>query len=223
MPYHQAATHSRPYTGDRRSPNPSGRITLDTRVIIANFFDLICGDDHPCITRSVRLRTIVHSPVRTASSPEARRHPGAGSPAWLSSPTSSWPCALNLSGARARPALLRPAACAQRAEPHHVSLRASRHPLARDIALVQCPVREHSAGERLRARALRTPTPPTAPNAALTATALPATSAAGKAGPHPVQPAGVSRSSGVPTTDNPCCPVPAFHRYTDGQITVRRS
>ena len=27
----------RRYTGDRRSPSPSGRITLDTRVIIANF------------------------------------------------------------------------------------------------------------------------------------------------------------------------------------------
>ena len=38
---------------DRRLLNPSGRITLDTRVIIAKFFDLICGDDHPCITRSV--------------------------------------------------------------------------------------------------------------------------------------------------------------------------
>ena len=44
------------------------------------------------IKRSARLRTIVHSPVPTVSSPGARRHPSAGSPAWLSSPTSSWPC-----------------------------------------------------------------------------------------------------------------------------------
>ena len=40
-----------------RSPaiaSPSGRITLHTRVIIASFFGLICGDDHPCINRSAR-------------------------------------------------------------------------------------------------------------------------------------------------------------------------
>jgi hypothetical protein len=42
----------RRYTGDRRSPKPFGRITLDTRVIIARFFDSIQGNDHPCITRS---------------------------------------------------------------------------------------------------------------------------------------------------------------------------
>jgi hypothetical protein len=66
--------------------------------------------------------------------------------------------------------------------------------------------------------------PPTAPNAAVTAATPPtATLMAGKAGPWPVQPAGASRSSGVPTTDNPCCPVPTFHGYTDGQMTVRRS
>ena len=46
--------HNRRYTGDRRSPSPSGRITLYTRVIIANFFGLICGDDHPCINRYER-------------------------------------------------------------------------------------------------------------------------------------------------------------------------
>jgi hypothetical protein len=40
---------------DRRSPSPSGRITPDTRVIIADLFDPISGDDHPCITRSARL------------------------------------------------------------------------------------------------------------------------------------------------------------------------
>ena len=44
--------HSRRYTGDRRSPKPFGRITQDTRVILASFFDPICGDDHPCISRS---------------------------------------------------------------------------------------------------------------------------------------------------------------------------
>jgi len=42
----------RRYTGDRRSPKPFGRITQDTRVILASFFDPICGDDHPCISRS---------------------------------------------------------------------------------------------------------------------------------------------------------------------------
>ena len=39
-------------TGDRRSPKPFGRITQDTRVILASFFGPICGDDHPCISRS---------------------------------------------------------------------------------------------------------------------------------------------------------------------------
>lgn len=34
-------------------PSP-GRITLDKWLIIDNFFDLICGDDHPCLTRSAR-------------------------------------------------------------------------------------------------------------------------------------------------------------------------
>jgi hypothetical protein len=28
-------------------PSPPGHITLDIRVIIAGFFDPICGDDHP--------------------------------------------------------------------------------------------------------------------------------------------------------------------------------
>jgi len=51
----------RRYTGDRRSPKPFGRITLDTRVIIANFFEAICGDDHPCITRSGTQRP--HAPA----------------------------------------------------------------------------------------------------------------------------------------------------------------
>ena len=50
-----AQANIRRYTGDRRSLNPSGRITQDTRVIIANFFDPIYGDDHPCITRSARV------------------------------------------------------------------------------------------------------------------------------------------------------------------------
>ena len=48
----EARANIRRYTGDRRSPSPSGRITPDIRVIIAQFFGLICGDDHPCITRS---------------------------------------------------------------------------------------------------------------------------------------------------------------------------
>jgi hypothetical protein len=48
-------TPIRRYTGDRRSLNPSGRITLHTRVIIASFFGLICGDDHPCINRSEQI------------------------------------------------------------------------------------------------------------------------------------------------------------------------
>ena len=47
--------------------------------------------------------------------------------------------------------LLYPATCGRHVEPHHVGLRASRHPLARDIVPVQRPVREHGAGERLRA------------------------------------------------------------------------
>ena len=46
-----SVTPSRRYTGDRRSPKPFGRITQDTRVILASFFDPICGDDHPCISR----------------------------------------------------------------------------------------------------------------------------------------------------------------------------
>ena len=37
--------------GDRRSPSPSGHITLDIRVILAHIFGPICGDDHPYITR----------------------------------------------------------------------------------------------------------------------------------------------------------------------------
>jgi len=36
--------------GDRRSPSPSGHITLDIQVIIADIFGPICGDDHPYIT-----------------------------------------------------------------------------------------------------------------------------------------------------------------------------
>jgi hypothetical protein len=44
--------------GDRRSPKPFGRITQDTRVILARFFDPICGDDHPCISRSACLRSL---------------------------------------------------------------------------------------------------------------------------------------------------------------------
>jgi len=44
----------RRYTGDRRSPKPFGRITQDIRVIIARFFDPICGNDHPYISRQVR-------------------------------------------------------------------------------------------------------------------------------------------------------------------------
>ena len=47
---------NRRYTGDRRTPKPFGRITQDTRVILAKFFDPICGDDHPCISRSARNR-----------------------------------------------------------------------------------------------------------------------------------------------------------------------
>jgi len=50
----QSAARIRRYTGDRRSPSPSGRITLDIRVIIANIFGPVCGDDHPYITRYVR-------------------------------------------------------------------------------------------------------------------------------------------------------------------------
>jgi hypothetical protein len=38
--------------GDRRSPSPSGHITLDIRVILAHIFGPICGDDHPYITQS---------------------------------------------------------------------------------------------------------------------------------------------------------------------------
>jgi len=49
------SAHCRRYTGDRRSPKPFGRITQDTRVILASFFGPICGDDHPCISRYARL------------------------------------------------------------------------------------------------------------------------------------------------------------------------
>jgi hypothetical protein len=47
----QIAARNRRYMGDRRSPSPSGHITLDIRVIIAHSFDSICGEDHPYITR----------------------------------------------------------------------------------------------------------------------------------------------------------------------------
>jgi hypothetical protein len=50
----EARASIRRYTGDRRSPSPSGRITLDTQVIIADTFGPICGDDHPRITGSAR-------------------------------------------------------------------------------------------------------------------------------------------------------------------------
>jgi hypothetical protein len=61
--------HTRRYTGDRRSPKPFGRITTDTRVILASFFDPICGDDHPCISRSVFAQTLtVPTRVLTLSS-----------------------------------------------------------------------------------------------------------------------------------------------------------
>ena len=43
-----------------RSPKPSWRITRHTRVIIAIFFDPICGDGHPCITRSARDASCAH-------------------------------------------------------------------------------------------------------------------------------------------------------------------
>src|SRR5262249_16789641 len=58
------------HTGDRRSLSPSGRITLDIRVIIASLFDPICGDDHPYIAEyllvplRIRARVPAH---RTAS------------------------------------------------------------------------------------------------------------------------------------------------------------
>jgi subtilase family serine protease len=47
-----SAVPIRRYMGDRRSPSPSGHITLDIRVILAHIFGPICGDDHPYITRS---------------------------------------------------------------------------------------------------------------------------------------------------------------------------
>jgi hypothetical protein len=50
-----SADRNRRYMGDRRSPSPSGHITLDIRVILASFFGPICGDDHPYITRSVAI------------------------------------------------------------------------------------------------------------------------------------------------------------------------
>src|SRR5215472_13854634 len=55
MPITSVGIPIRRYTGDRRSPKPFGRITQDTRVILASFFDPICGDDHPCISRYARL------------------------------------------------------------------------------------------------------------------------------------------------------------------------
>jgi hypothetical protein len=47
------AARNRRYMGDRRSPSPSGHITLDIRVILAHLFGPKCGDDHPYITRYV--------------------------------------------------------------------------------------------------------------------------------------------------------------------------
>ena len=61
----------RRYTGDRRSPKPFGRITQDTRVILASFFDPICGDDHPCISRSVSLSPAFWRSFRVTESSEA--------------------------------------------------------------------------------------------------------------------------------------------------------
>jgi hypothetical protein len=51
-----------------RSPKPSGRITLDIRVIIARVFDPICGDDHPYITGSARVTGIRRRGLRWAQS-----------------------------------------------------------------------------------------------------------------------------------------------------------
>jgi hypothetical protein len=67
QPAQRFAAPSRRYTGDRRSPSPSGRITLHTRVIIANFFGLICGDDHPCINRSARPRRSCQAELTTVA------------------------------------------------------------------------------------------------------------------------------------------------------------
>ena len=55
-PIYRPEAQNRRYTGDQRSPKPSGRITLDIRVMIARVFDPIRGDDHPYITRSGSIR-----------------------------------------------------------------------------------------------------------------------------------------------------------------------
>ena len=47
---------------------------------------------------------------------------------------------------------------------------------------------------------------------------LPATSFRCRAPSGNMAPAGVSRSFGVPTTDNPCCRVPTFDSHTTGQM-----
>jgi hypothetical protein len=41
------------------SMGQQSRISSDTRVIIANIFDPICGDDHPCISRSGSTQAVV--------------------------------------------------------------------------------------------------------------------------------------------------------------------
>src|SRR5262249_50070699 len=63
--YHQVGIHTRRYTGDRRSPGPPGRITADTRVIIAQSSKRMGGNDHPCITRSARHRRLATSARQT--------------------------------------------------------------------------------------------------------------------------------------------------------------
>jgi hypothetical protein len=167
--------------------------------------------------------------ARTVSSRVARRHPGAG----------SQPCMVEFAGpiAGEQPApppvilsserapassLLYPASCGRHVEPHHVSLRASRHPHVRDVVPVVRP-RPRTQLNGFEPGAVKH-RPANSRNAAVAATALPRHLGSwGKLALWPVQRARASRSPGAPARANPCCPVPTFHSYTDGQMTVRRS
>ena len=108
----------------------------------------------------------------------------------------------------------------QQAEPHHVSLRASSHRVPVTPPGGQRPVRETQRKARSLERGKGQD--PANSRTRMTAQPSPATSAAGRLAPtrfnkhgHPARPACQPEPIRVPG--------PAFHSYTGGQITVRRS
>jgi hypothetical protein len=166
--------------------------------------------------------------VRTLSSRVARRHPGAESPARLSSPAqspaSSWPLCGQSERRKSpsQPCLIRLAAAGML---NRITLACARAAIRLPVRSFRCSaVREHGAGARLRAPRAENADPANCPERCSDGYSPPPPPWwPGKLAPWPVQRAGASRSSGVPDRDNPCCPVPTFHSYTDGQMTVRRS